>query len=264
MKEEDDFYIGYLDTVSPKTKKGLKSFVLLGMLLLLGGALIFAYSQNKFKNSSFELTTSTKITGVYHEMPYPMLRVETADNVYKNILLLGFGKISANPFLQKIRSEAGPLSGSILSIEGNLIYYNGKTLLQITNDEKISLVEKASADRLPKIKQLVSGMELKGEIIDPKCYFGVMKPGKGKIHRSCAVLCISGGIPPVLATTDENNISEYYLLTDLEGNPINEQILPYIGKPSILTGDVVQMQDWYQLRIDTENIKNLDLPSKIY
>ncbi|WP_299766780.1 hypothetical protein [uncultured Dokdonia sp.] len=264
MKEEDDFYIGYLDTVSPKTKKGIKSFVLFGILLLVGGALLFAFTQNTFKNSTFELTTSTKITGVYHEMPYPMLRVQTDENVYKNILLLGFGKSSANPFLQKIRNEAGPLSGSVLSIEGNLIYYNGKTLIQITSDEKITLVEKANPNRLPKTEQLISGMELQGEIIDPKCYFGVMKPGKGKIHRSCATLCISGGIPPVLATTDKNNIAEYYLLTDTDGNPINEQILPYIGKPSILTGNVVKMQDWYQLRIKTEDIHDLDLPSKIY
>jgi len=264
MKEEDDFYVGYIDSVSPKTKKSLTSFVIFGILLVIGGALVFAFSQNTFKNSTFELTTSTKITGIYHEMPYPMLRVQTGDGVYKNVILLGFGKSSANPFLQKIRSEAEPLSGSVLSIEGNLIYYNGKTLLQITSDEKISMVENSDMQRVPTTKHLIRGMELKGEIIDPKCYFGVMKPGKGKIHRSCAVLCISGGIPPVLATTDENNISEYYLLTDKNGNPINEQILPYVGKPSVLTGDVVQIEDWYQLRIDTKDIKDLNLPSNIY
>jgi len=33
-------------------------------------------------------------------------------------------------------------------------------------------------------KEMISKMTLQGEIIDPKCYFGVMKPGKGKIHRS--------------------------------------------------------------------------------
>lgn len=49
-------------------------------------------------------------------------------------------------------------------------------------------------------------MTLEDEIIDPKCYFGVI-PGKGKIHRSCAIRCISDGIPPVLATTDKNNMS---------------------------------------------------------
>lgn len=262
--KEDDFYIGYVDNISVKTKKTVTNFVFFGILTLITIAVIFAFTQNTFKNSTFELTTNTKIMGVYHEMPYPMLKVKTAENTFKNILLLGFGKSSANPFLKKIRNEISQLSGSMVSIEGNLIYYNGKTLLQITNDEKITLVEKANSQRLPQTKSLVKDMELKGEIIDPKCYFGVMKPGKGKIHRSCAVLCISGGIPPILATTDENNISEYYLITDLKGNPINKKILPYIGKPSLLTGNIVQLEDWYQLQIDVNTIKDLNRPSKIY
>lgn len=107
-------------------------------------------------------------------------------------------------------------------------------------------------------------MTLQGEIIDPKCYFGVMKPGKGKIHRSCAVRCISGGIPPVLATTDNNNISEYYLLTDLKGQPINEAVLPFIGKPSQIKGTVEKMEDWYILKIKIENIKIKNEISSIY
>ncbi|MDH7447760.1 hypothetical protein [Aquimarina sp. 2201CG14-23] len=261
---EDDFFVGYLDNVSSKTKKTVKNFVLLGLLGILIIAVVFAFSQNTFKNSSFELTTNTKIMGVYHEMPYPMLKVKTDENSFKNILLIGFGKYSANPFLKKIREEVSELSGSMLSIEGNLIYYNGKTLLQITSDEKVTLIEKANPKRLPETQALVTDMELKGEIVDPKCYFGVMKPGKGKIHRSCAVLCISGGIPPVLATNDENNISEYYLITDQKGNPIHKDILPYVGKPSLVTGNVVQVEDWYQLRIDVSNIKELNLPSRIY
>ncbi|WP_109302670.1 hypothetical protein [Aquimarina sp. AU474] len=262
--KKDDFYIGYIEDVSLKTKATIKKFVLIGLITLLLIAITFAITQNNFKNSTFELTTNSKIMGVYHEMPYPMLKVKTAENTFKNILLIGFGKYSANPFLKKIRSQTPELSGSMLSIEGNLIYYNGKTLLQITNDEKITLVEKTNLQRLPQLKTLVSDMELKGEIIDPKCYFGVMKPGKGKIHRSCAVLCISGGIPPVLATTDRNNISEYYLITDNAGKPIHKDILPYVGKPSLLKGKVVQLEDWYQLRIDLKNIKDLNQPSKIY
>ncbi|MDY8134553.1 hypothetical protein [Aquimarina sp. 2201CG5-10] len=263
-KKKDDFFVGYIDDVSPTTKKTIKSFVWISLLVLITIAIVFAFTQNTFKNSSFELTTNTKIMGVYHEMPYPMLKVKTGEETFKNIVLLGFGKSSANPFLKKIRDEISELSGSMLSIEGNLIYYNGKTLLQITSDEKVTLLEKANSGRLPQTKSMVKGMELKGEIIDPKCYFGVMKPGKGKIHRSCAVLCISGGIPPVLATTDKNNISEYYLITDNNGKPINKDILPYVGKPSIIKGDIVQLEDWYQLRIDTKDIQDLNLPSKVY
>lgn len=263
MKEED-FFIGYIDHIAPKTRKRVKSFVILCLLGILVIAIVFAFSQNTFKNSTFELTTNTKIMGVYHEMPYPMLKVKTAENTFKNILLIGFGKYSANPFLKKIKEEVPKLSGSIISIEGNLIYYNGKTLLQITDEEKITLIEKGTSKQLPILETLVNDMELTGEIVDPKCYFGVMKPGKGKIHRSCAVLCISGGIPPVLVTTDKNNISEYYLITDQSGAPINKQILPYVGKPSSITGKVIKMEDWYQLRINIDAIEDLQLPSKIY
>jgi len=264
MEEKDDFYIGYVDEVPNKIKKSTKRFVVIALGLLLVTAAIFAFTQNTFKNSSFELTTNTKISGVYNEMPYPMLKVQTGENSYKNVVLLGFGKSGANPFLKKIREEVPQISGKKLSIEGNLIYYNGKTLLQITDDQKITVDEKTGRGALPGLKMIAQNMELQGEIIDPKCFFGVMKPGKGKIHRSCAVRCISGGIPPVFATTDGNNIAEYYLLTDTKGQPINQSVLPFVGKPSILSGAVVQMEDWYQLRIDISNIKELDLPSTIY
>ena len=107
-------------------------------------------------------------------------------------------------------------------------------------------------------------MTLQGEIIDPKCYFGVMKPGNGKIHRSCAVRCISGGIPPVLATNDKNNITEYFLITDALGNAIHDDILPFIGKPSEITGIVEKMEDWFILKIDIDNISIVSENSSIY
>ena len=264
MEKKDDFYIGYAEDISPNIKKTIRNFAVAALGVLVVSAIVFAMTQNKFKNSSFELASSTKVTGVYHEMPYPMLKVRTSESSFKNIVLLGFGKSSANPFLERIKSEATVLSGTTLSIEGNLIYYNGKTLLQITDDQEISILKKADPSQLPKTGVLVANLELKGEIIDPKCYFGVMKPGKGKIHRSCAVRCISGGVPPVLATNDNNNISEYYLITDKAGNPVHEAILPFVGKPSLVTGTVIQMEDWYQLRIDVSTIKDLNRPSKIY
>lgn len=263
MKKNDEFYVSYIDgSLGAKTKRTLKRFTIGSFVIIILGALLFSFAQKPFKNSTFELTSATKITGVFHEKPYPMLRVEVAKNTYKNILLLGFGKSSANPFLEKLQNEVADLNGKMLSIEGNLIYYNGKTLIQITSDEKVTL-ENDSIHAIP-LKKTISEMTFHGEIIDPKCYFGVMKPGKGKIHRSCAVRCVSGGIPPVLATTDNNNISEYYLLTDLEGKPINNSVLPFIGKPSKITGIVEKMEDWYVIKINVSDIVELNKKSSIY
>lgn len=263
MKEKDEFFVPYIEgSLGKRTKKTIKRFALFAVLEVVLGAVIFGFSQKQFKDSTFELMTETKIVGVYHENPYPMLRVDDDAHGARNVVLLGFGKSSANPYLEKIMQEVPDIEGKKLSIEGNLIYYNGKTLIQITDEEKVKII-KTDATFLP-LPQELTTMTFQGEIIDPKCYFGVMKPGKGKIHRSCAVRCISGGIPPVFATTDENNVAKYFLLTDLEGNPINDKILSYVGKPADITGMVEKMEDWYLLKIDPKNIKELGTKSKIY
>ncbi|MEJ6791916.1 MAG: hypothetical protein QNK89_04050, partial [Lacinutrix sp.] len=142
MKKNDEFYVSYITgSLGPKTKKTLKRFCIISILAIAIGALLFSFSQKPFKNSTFELLNEAKITGVFHENPYPMLRVQVAKNTFKNILLLGFGKSSANPYFVKLQKEVKDLNGKTLRIEGNLIYYNGKTLIQITDEEKVLLVE---------------------------------------------------------------------------------------------------------------------------
>lgn len=262
-KKNDEFYVSYIEgSLGDNTKRIIKRFGFITLFVMVGAAVLFALSQKTFKNSSFELTSETKVTGIFHESPYPMLRVELAENTFKSIVLLGFGKSSANPFLQKLKSAVSDLEGKKIAIEGNLIYYNGKTLIQITDDEKVTLVTDSTV-QVPD-NELVGEVILEGEIIDPKCYFGVMKPGKGKIHRSCAVRCISGGIPPVLATKDSSNVSSYYLLTDTDGNPIHQEILPYVGQPAKMKGVVEKNDDWHVLKIDIADIDLLGVSSSIY
>ncbi|MGV6830781.1 MAG: hypothetical protein ACWA5P_04340 [bacterium] len=263
MKKDKEFFVPYIEgSLGPNTKRSMKRFVIGALIFLIVSVIIFSFFQKPFDNSTFELTQTSRIEGVFHENPYPMLRVQLDQNNFKNVVLLGFGKSSASPYLESLLHEQGDLIGKTLAIEGNLIYHNGKTLLQITDEEKVVLVSNVKQN-IPS-HSTIGKMTLKGEIIDPKCYFGVMKPGKGKIHRSCAVRCISGGIPPVLATTDNNNISEYYLITDINGKPINEAILPYVGKPAEINGIVTKQEDWYILKIDPKNIKELQIASSIY
>lgn len=262
MAEKDEFYIGYVDSVGRQTKKSIRTFILVTIGAVVLFAFLFAFFQRPAVNSSFDFDTPTKVTGTYHEMPYPMLRVELAENTHKNILLLGFGKFGANSYLKDLRNKEGSLEGKRLSIEGNLIYYNGKTLIQIDDSQKISLVQKPKKNSV--VMEGLGEKTIEGEIVDPKCYFGVMKPGYGKIHRSCAALCISGGIPPVLVSSNPEAISDYFLLTDLKGNPIHKDILPYIGQPSQLKGKVEKLEDWHLMRIDVSDIKKLNKESSIY
>jgi len=262
MEKKDEFYIGYVDAVGEGTKKTTKSFALIALGTLLLGAFLFGFFQREAVNSTFDFNSPTKVSGTYQEAPYPMLRVKLRENMYRSVLLLGFGKFGANAYLDEIKEREGSLNGRHLTIEGNLIYYNGKTLLEIDDRQKISLAHSKSKDLM--LPEVVGNMAVYGEIVDPKCYFGVMKPGYGKIHRSCAALCIAGGIPPVLVSLDKNAISDYFLLTDLKGNPLHKDILPYIGRPLLLKGEVGKVGDWYTLRTDVSQIEKLDKKSSIY
>jgi hypothetical protein len=262
-KEKDEFYVGYLNQDLPETKSFLKSrlFLILGLIALVSA--IFAFGQNKFKNSSFELSKLTEISGVFHEKPYPMLKVKDVDGAYKSVLLLGFGKFGAAGGLAEISPEMN-LESKILSLKGTLIYYDGKTFLQLENN--LTNTFKVGDSELDiQTQNSLGSITIKGEVVDPKCYFGVMKPGKGKIHRSCAVRCLSGGIPPVFVTTNSKGESNYFLITDRSGNKIDNTILTYVGKPIEISGKLEQIDDWIVLRVDVEkDIRTLESYSSIY
>jgi len=67
-----------------------------------------------------------------------------------------------------------------------------------------------------------------------------------------------------LATTDNNNITEYFLITDEKGNAIHNDILPFIGKPSIIKGVVEKIEDWNFLRVNLKDISIINETSNIY
>ena len=249
--------------MAPESKRVLKRIMVAISLVIVLTATVFSLEQKEFKNSTFELGTVIELTGVLLTYPAPMLRVQIEENSFKNIMLLGYGKFGANAELQKINSKVSKIEGMKISLKGTLIYYDGKTLFQV--EEGQEPYEIKDTDTILKPSKIDLGsMVLEGEIIDPKCYFGVMKPGFGKIHRSCAVRCISGGIPPVLITSNAQGEASYFIITDKNGKPINKAILPYVGKPCRVLGQMEQVEDWLVLKTDISDIQNLDKKSKIY
>ena len=245
----------------------VRTRIILIAVVVVAVAGAFSLGQSEFKNGTFELGQLTELTGVFHADPYPMLLVKLDENTYKNVLLVGFGKAGAEKAVEDLEGEYGSLAHQQITVKGTLIYYNGRTLFQLEpNPNAEGNFIKVGEEHSQNIAEVSLGeVEMEGEIVDPKCYFGVMKPGRGKIHRSCAVRCISGGIPPVLVTTNDQDESQYYLITDREGKAVNQQVLDKIGKPSRLKGDLVQMGDWMQLRLDPEkDIEELGSDSEIY
>ena len=82
---------------------------------------------------------------------------------------------------------------------------------------------------------------LSGEIVDTKCHLGVMNPGSGKVHRDCAIRCISGGIPPGLFVRDAQGQEGTLVLANLEGKPLGREILEFTAEPIRITGDLYRL-----------------------
>ena len=117
----------------------------------------------------------------------------------------------------------------------------------------ISVVGTAQA--LPAAAKTLGVFELEGEIVDGKCYLGVMNPGSGKVHRDCAARCLSGGVPILFATNNFRGEPAVLQLTDLDQKPLRKAaFLDHVGQPVRLKGTVVENGDSLIFEIDTAGI----------
>ena len=98
---------------------------------------------------------------------------------------------------------------------------------------------------------------LRGEIVDSKCFVGVMKPGRGKVHRACATLCIRGGIPPLLVVAEDGGALAYYLLVGPDGRTLDPIAAGLVAEPIEITGDVIELDDLRVLKATPAHIRRL-------
>lgn len=255
-----EFYIGWMAKAPGSFTRFIKKYLLVLLPLILALAAVLALSQKKFGTGNFEFGQLTGVKGIFFSKPVPCIRVIAGKDIWGNlsyitIPLVGYGKHGAEGIIAAIEEEKHmSLDQHEITLKGTLMYNDGKTIMQIDkNDNPLINVDAKAPDAgmLP-VKKDLGEMEIKGEIIDPKCYFGVMKPGEGKVHRDCAIRCILGGIPPMLAVKNEKGENNYYLLIRQDGNKINETVQPYVASPVAVRAKVVQYNDWIVLYINSE------------
>jgi hypothetical protein len=252
-----EFYIGWM----AKAPAGFARHVKKVLLILFPAALIIGYllstTQKKFSTANFEFGKTTEVKGIYFNSPIPMLKVFDKNKLSITLPLVGYGKHGAETAIMELEKEKGiSLNGKEITLKGTLINGDGKTLLQIDkNDNPIVNIGDESSIQLEQ-KELGT-QTIRGEIIDPKCYFGVMKPGEGKVHRDCAIRCILGGIPPVLHVQNEKGESNYYLIVGTNGDKMNEAVQDFVAEPVSMEARVVQKGDWIILYTGKENIKRI-------
>ena len=257
MKEEKDFYIGWKEGMSKSNASFLKKFLIPFFICIPLVVFAFVYFQNPFNNFKFDFGNITTITGTYYDSPTPMIIADQGslpDSLSHDVVLVGYGKFGARGIISAIEETNGALHGKKVELAGTLIYGDGKTCMELTEKEaSLKNVLATSASNLS-TNMAKKDISLSGEILDPKCYFGAMKPAEGKIHKSCAIRCISGGIPPIFRTKS-NNSNQYYILLDEAGQAINKQVLPFVAEQISVTGKTNKFSNWDVLYVNVDDLK---------
>ena len=250
MPQNDSFFIGWSNKTPSGYVKKTRLFVLSIIPIILLAAFAFINSQKPVNNAAFEFGTLTAVEGTLIKKPVPMLRMNMGNDlsgtpVFQHLLLVDVMKFGAEKAIGEMEKVAGhSLYGRAVKLNGTLIYYNGKTVLELTEGGSAFIGlsgQKAYADLAKEDKGTA---KLRGEIVDTKCFFGVMKPGNGKTHKSCAVRCLSGGIPAILATENKDGQQDYYIILGEDGQSINMDLLDFTADHIQLTGKVERMEDW--------------------
>lgn len=246
-----DFYIGWM----PKAPRSFSNFIrkyLIGLIVfVIIVSISLALSQKKFGTGTFEFGKLADVKGVYFSSPVPTLKVISRQDMWGNVSyitipLVGYGKHGAEGIIADIeRQKKVSLDKRQVILKGTLLYNDGKTILQIDENDNpvLNIGAVAATEIFPQLEDL-GVQKIKGEIIDPKCYFGVMKPGEGKPHRDCAIRCILGGIPPVFHVQNRNGENNYYLLVGPHGEKMNEAVQDYVAEPAEIEARVVRYDDW--------------------
>ena len=262
MSDASEFYVGYLK-MPPSLARFLR-WVAPGLIMTgLAVAYCLSGSQNDPGGGVWH-DEAQVLVGRVSATPYPMLRVPSKQpgGAVETVLLVSEGKHGAG-------ERVAGMEGKIAKVRGTILERDGHRMLELADDQPMVRDDSPTAadvDRLPASQPPNADapprrVTLRGEIIDPKCYSGAMKPGEGKAHKECATLCISGGIPPMFVTFDAAGRRHYYLLTDSDGRALRgeaiDRLLPFVADAVEISGVQEQRGDLAILRVDLGRIRRL-------
>jgi hypothetical protein len=244
--DRDEFFIGY----DPPLPTGLSRFigraVTTGAALVVLGAVTIAAGHVRLDGGTFEFGRVRPATGTIVTHPYPALVEDAADDAGRARrwwLLVAPGKHGADGLVRG-------LDGVRVTLEGTRIERAGMRMLEVRPDSIARAGDALTSVAAPDSLDDSRAVTLRGEIVDSKCFLGVMTPGDGRTHSACASLCLRGGIPPALLVRDRAGRSALYLLEDPKGDALALRAAEIAGEPVDMRGATGQRGSWQILRTD--------------
>jgi nitrite reductase/ring-hydroxylating ferredoxin subunit/DMSO/TMAO reductase YedYZ heme-binding membrane subunit len=190
------FFIGWQSAMAEPLRRFVKAAIAALAVFVPAVFGLVTWLQHPVDRGLFEFGVEKEFEGVLYESPVPRLRVKLPDGKYQDHILVGSGKFGPPPNIDGHHGEQ-------VRFRGSLIVREPLRMIEMNRPETFTSLGKPGADSDPvaSVSLLGEGRFL-GELVDTKCFSGVMRPATGKVHRACAVRCLSGGIPPGLLVRD--------------------------------------------------------------
>ena len=251
--KDDSFFIGWDKT--PPIDRRFLLLASLGLVVAAGGVgALIASEQAPPGNGSWNPDDERDWAGMLVRAPYPMLRTRAIDGTRRTAYLVSSNKLG-------VQNRLGAFEDGPVTVRGSLIARGANAMIAVADGDtwlRPAAADQAGAGLTDWLIEDLGEASYAGEILDSKCWFGAMQPGQGKPHKSCAALCIRGGLPPVFCPEALcGSAASAPLLTDADGKPHGMALLPLVADPVLAQGRMVQVGDVRQFRVALNGIRRL-------
>lgn len=232
MNQDDDgFFVGYLPKMPAAYAAVSRRFVVVAGLAALAALGLAAVSQNRIDKGTYEFGVLRPFEGLLYNEPIPMLRtMDPKTGTVTNYVLVGATKAG-------VPGDVSAHSGKKVKFEGSLIQRGAQVMIELSAPGTFTVLGEPSAAETRSGAETLGRMTLRGEVVDTKCWFGAMRPALGKVHRGCAIRCLSGGVPPGLRVLDGAGHETTFLLAGRPGEPLDLDV-QLAGLQVEVTGEV--------------------------
>jgi len=246
VPESTDFFVGYQPT--PRRLTHFLQAVAVGAVFVVSVlSALLSVAQRDPGPGRWDDDELVSVEGTLRESPYPSIDADGP------LLLVGQGKRGAE-------ERTKGLNGMTVRLRGSRLQREGLRLLELAeDDDAVEVLGHGRTDAPEHAPR--SPVTVRGELVDPKCFCGAMKPGDGKTHKGCAALCLRGGIPPVLVVSDGASEPRYYVLANTAGGRFEGDDLARVVR---FAGDVVEVDGTVAgnaglptLRVDVSTLRRL-------
>jgi hypothetical protein len=230
----DEFYIGYEPSLPPRMARRVRAAVLAASAAILAVAVLLTAMQRPLAEATFEYGHRNLWKGLLVRTPAPAILVPTRGG-HVRYWLVGRGKHGADEPLRAVGDGWVEVVGTLIAREPwRMIEVAAVWSAPAPAGVSLSLAQPGHESPL---------LSVRGEVVDSKCFLGVMNPGERTVHRDCAVRCLSGGVPPMLAYRDAQGRSGLAVLVDASGRLLHDRVHHAVGRPVEATGRLFHVND---------------------